>query len=67
MNYGRFKMAEKFKIKKSKDNQYYFTLQAANNEIIATSEMYTTKQNCKNGIDAVKQYAPNAPVEDETV
>ena len=41
-------MAEKFKIKKSKDGQYYFTLQAANNEIIATSEMYTTKQNCEN-------------------
>ena len=58
-------MAEKFKIKKAKDGQYYFTLQAANNEIIATSEMYTTKHNCENGIESVKKYAPNAPVEED--
>ena len=56
----------KFKIKDAKDGQYYFTLQADNNEIIATSEMYTTKQGCQNGIESVKENAPDAPVEDET-
>jgi uncharacterized protein YegP (UPF0339 family) len=60
-------MPEKFEINKSKDEQYYFNLKAPNNEIIATSEMYTTKQNCENGINAVKKYAPNAPIEDNTV
>ena len=57
---------EKFKIKKATDGQFYFTLIAPNNEIIATSEMYTTKQNCQNGIKSVKDNASNAPVEDTT-
>ena len=48
------------------DGQYYFTLLADNNEIIATSEMYTTKQNCQNGIESVKNNASGAPVEDYT-
>ena len=56
----------KFKIETSTDGQYYFTLQADNNEIIATSEMYTTKQNCQNGIDSVKTNAPNAEIVDTT-
>ena len=57
---------ENFEIKKSEDGQFYFTLKAENHEIIATSEMYTTKQNCQNGIDSVKTNAPNAEVVDTT-
>ena len=57
---------EQFEINKSTDGQFYFTLKAVNNEIIATSEMYTTKQNCQNGIDSVKTNAPNAEVVDTT-
>ena len=57
---------ENFEIKKSEDGQFYFTLKATNDEIIATSEMYTTKQNCQNGIDSVKTNAPNAEVVDTT-
>ncbi|AXM89109.1 DUF1508 domain-containing protein [Anoxybacillus ayderensis G10] len=56
----------KFKIKLSGDGQYYFVLVAPNNEIIATSETYVTKQKCKEGIEAVKKYAADADVEDET-
>jgi uncharacterized protein YegP (UPF0339 family) len=59
-------MAERFEIRRSADGQFYFVLVAPNNEVIATSEMYTTKDNCKNGIEAVKKYAPNAPIEDKT-
>jgi hypothetical protein len=55
-------LAERFEIKKSKDNQYYFVLIAPNNEIIATSEMYKTEQACKDGIAAVRKYAPTAPI-----
>jgi uncharacterized protein YegP (UPF0339 family) len=55
-----------FEINKSKDGQYYFTLKADNHEIIATSEMYTTKQNCENGIDSVKRNAPSSNVKDNT-
>lgn len=48
----------KFIIKKSSNEQYYFTLWSAIEEIVLTSEMYTAKQNCKNGIESVKTNAP---------
>ncbi len=58
----------KFEIKKSSNSKFYFNLRSkGNGEIIATSEMYESKQNCKNGIAAVKRDAPNAEVEDTTI
>lgn len=58
----------KFEIKKSKNGDYYFNLRSkGNGEIIATSEMYSSKQNCINGIAAVKRDAPVAGIEDLTV
>lgn len=58
----------KFEIKKSTNNKYYFNLRSkSNGEIIATSEMYASKQNCKNGIEAVKRDAPNAEIDDTTL
>ncbi len=57
----------KFEIKKSSNDKYYFNLRSkGNREIIATSEMYNTKQACKNGIAAVKRDAPVAEIEDLT-
>ena len=41
-----------------------FDLKAANGEIIATSEGYKTKASCENGIESVKNNAPEAPVEE---
>jgi uncharacterized protein len=58
-------MAGKFVLKKSGD-QFMFNLKAANGEIIATSERYTTKAGALNGIESVKTNAPGAPTEDET-
>ena len=43
-----------------------FNLKAGNGEIIATSEVYTTKSACLNGIESVRKNAPVAPVEDQT-
>ena len=60
-------MGEKFEIRKSTDGKFYFVLIAPNNEVIAQSEMYEDKGGCQNGINAVKQYAPTAPVEDKTI
>tara|TARA_Y100000815_G_C13166590_1_gene433894 strand:- start:47 stop:241 length:195 start_codon:yes stop_codon:yes gene_type:complete len=58
----------KFEIKKSKNGEFYFNLRSkGNGEIIATSEMYESKQNCKNGIAAVKRDAPEAEIEDLTL
>lgn len=45
----------KIKIKPSEDGQYYFVVIAENGEIVAVSEMYTTKSMCKRGIDALIQ------------
>lgn len=44
-----------------------FDLKAGNGEVIATSEVYTTKAACKNGIESVIKNAPVAPVENQTV
>jgi uncharacterized protein YegP (UPF0339 family) len=51
----------KFELFQSKKNEeFYFHLKAAgNSEIILASEGYTTKANCLNGIESVKQNAPN--------
>ena len=46
---------------------YHFNLVAVNNEIIATSEVYNTKDACMNGINSVKKNAPIASIEDQTV
>lgn len=56
----------RFVIQSSKDGQFYFVLKASNGEIIATSEMYKSKQSCKNGLKAVKRIALFASVVDLT-
>jgi uncharacterized protein YegP (UPF0339 family) len=59
-------MAGTFQIKKSSDAQYYFVLKGGNNEVIATSEMYTTKQSAQKGIRAIQTDAPGAEIKDLT-
>ena len=59
-------MAGKFVIKKSAAGKYHFVLKAANGEIIATSESYTTKAAAQNGIASVKANAASASTDDET-
>lgn len=49
----------KFVIKRSSNDQYYFNLWSKDEEIVLKSEMYTAKQNCKNGIESVKTNAPD--------
>ena len=56
----------KFVISDAK-NGVKFNLKAGNGEIIATSEVYSSKAACENGIESVKKNAPVAPVEDQTV
>ncbi|RLM25771.1 hypothetical protein BIY29_06820 [Brenneria alni] len=52
-------MSGKFEIYQGKDSQFYFRLKAGNGEPILASEGYTTKANCKNGIESVKKNAPD--------
>lgn len=56
----------KFCLKESKNGQFYFNLTAKNGQVIASSEMYTTKSACENGIASVKTNAPTAETEDTT-
>ncbi len=44
-----------------------FDLKAGNGEIIATSEVYTTEEACRNGIASVQKNAPAAAMENQTV
>ena len=47
----------KFTVKTGKDGQFRFNLKAGNGQIILTSEGYTTKAACNNGISSVKTNA----------
>ena len=44
-----------------------FDLKARNGEVIATSEVYSSEDACRNGIASVAKNAPVANVEDQTV
>lgn len=48
----------KYYIKPSVNGQFYFVLTSENGQVILTSETYTTKQNCENGIASVRQNSP---------
>ena len=48
-------MAGKFECYKDKADQYRFRLKASNGEVILSSEGYTTKAACTNGIQSVQK------------
>ncbi len=56
----------KFVIKDAKGG-VKFDLKAGNNEIILSSEIYSSFDACKNGIASVQKNAPIAAIEDQTV
>lgn len=47
----------KFEVSVRKNGEYQFNLKASNGEVILTSEGYTTKAACLNGIESVKKNA----------
>lgn len=53
-----------FREHEANDGRPYFTLNAANGQVIATSQMYSTRQAMQDGIEAVMNTAPDAPLED---
>ena len=48
----------------SKTGKHYFTLKAANHQVIGNSEMYETETARDNGLDSVMKNAPNAELAD---
>ena len=59
-------MPGKFVIKKGRTGQFRFSLVGRDGQIVATSDTYTTKASCLNGIKAVKTLAADADIEDQT-
>src|SRR5690606_41963887 len=45
----------KFEIKTDKSGQFRFNLKAGNGQVILSSEGYTTKAACENGIESVRK------------
>lgn len=43
-----------------------FDLKAGNGEVIASSEVYSSKASCENGVESVRKNAPIAALEDQT-
>lgn len=48
----------KFEIRKRTNGDFQFNLKASNGQTILTSEGYSSKANCQNGIQSVKNHAP---------
>jgi uncharacterized protein len=46
-----------YELKKAADGQFMFNLRAGNNEVVLTSETYTTKRAAEGGIDSVRANA----------
>lgn len=54
----------KFELTENWDGEYYFNLIAPNGKIIATSEMYNSKQSAIKGINSVKKNAKIAEIKE---
>lgn len=57
----------KYEIKRTNDGGYMFNVWAANYQIIAKSQSYTSKTACKTGINSVTNTAAVAAIEDQTL
>ena len=49
----------KFVINTRKNGEHQFNLKASNGQVILTSEGYSSKSGCVNGIESVKKNAPD--------
>lgn len=52
----------KFEVYTDKAGEYRFRLKATNGQVIAVSEGYKQKGSCENGINSVRENAPDAPI-----
>lgn len=57
---------ERYEKKAAADGKAYFVLNAANRQIIGTSETYDSTSNRDAGIASVKKNAPDADIDDQT-
>ncbi|HHT5649154.1 TPA: YegP family protein [Raoultella planticola] len=57
---------ERYDLKDSSNGKFYFNLQAANHQVIGTSQMYATKQSRETGIASVKTNGTTTTIKDNT-
>lgn len=50
----------KYERKTAKDGRFYFNLKAGNGQVIGSSQMYSSESGMENGINSVKENAPNS-------
>ena len=55
-----------FEIENAQSGGYFWRLRAGNGQVLCHSEVYTTKAAAQNGIAAVRQVAPSAPLVDRS-
>lgn len=58
-----------FKLRKSRNGQFYFTLNGKNGQVIMTSETYTRKASCKKMCEKIRAFMKLdgfAPIDDLT-
>ena len=58
--------AERYELKDSSNGKFYFTLKAANHQVIGTSQMYTSKEARDNGVGSVKSNGATQTTKDQT-
>ena len=56
----------KFDRKTASNGKSFFNLKATNGQIIGSSQMYETETSRDNGIESVKNNAPDATIDDQT-
>jgi len=54
-----------FEVYEDAKGEHRFRLKAANGQIIAVSEGYTSRSACLKGVDSVRRSAPEAPVKED--
>ena len=59
-------MPARFEIEKNVSGKFFWRLKSGNNETVAVSEAYESKQACQNGINSVKRDSSTAPIDDHT-
>lgn len=57
---------EAYERKESKNGKWHFNLKATNGQVIGSSQMYASADSMENGIESVKNNAPNAEAKDLT-
>jgi uncharacterized protein YegP (UPF0339 family) len=58
---------ENYERKETKSGGFMFNLLAGNKQVIGTSESYTSSSARDNGVESVKNNAPKAAIDDQTV